>query len=157
MRTPETAIALIKQFEGCNLTAYWDGGVSPEGFGIGKLTIGYGSTRDVCEGMTITQEEAEARLLQDLGEAETRVLNLVNAPLEDDQVGALVSFVFNIGAGNFERSTLLSKLNALDYTGAADEFERWDKVCGRPNEWQLRRRRAERALFSGLDARKIPA
>lgn len=145
MRTPASAIALIKQFESLRLTAYWD---------VNAWRIGYGSSLDVKPDMIITQPEAEVRLLQDIGEAENSVLELVQVPLEDNQVGALVSFVYNLGRGNLKRSSLLTKLNALDYCGAANEFERWDKEAGVPEIGILRRRKAERALFCTPDSKE---
>ena len=51
--------------------------------------------------------------------------------LNENQFGALVSFTYNLGAGNLASSTLLRKLNAGDYAGAAAEFPRWNKAVVR--------------------------
>jgi lysozyme len=158
MRTPASVLEKIKEFEGCRLSTYPDGG--------GVLTIGYGSTRNVNLGMTITQEEAEARFLQDVEAAEAAVIRLVKALLTDNQVGALTDFVFNIGLGKrgtkdgFEilakggPSTLLSLLNQNRLMDAAQEIEKWVKVSGKPSEALLRRRQWERTLFSTPDSKE---
>jgi len=131
---------IIRQSEGLRLKAY----LCP----AGKLTIGYGHTGpDVKTGMTITEDEANALLSQDLIAAETAITGAVSVPITDNQFSALVSFVFNLGAGNFYSSTLLKKLNANDIFGAADEFPRWNKVNGQVLEGLTRRRQAEQALF----------
>ena len=131
-------LAHIKASEGLRLHAYPDPG-SRNG---DPWTIGYGSTSGVRKGMTITPAEAEARLVKDLATAENAVSRLVKVPLNDNQFGALVSFVFNIGQGAFESSTLLRKLNAGDYAAVPDQLMRWVNNDGKPMEG-LKRRRAE--------------
>jgi len=81
--------ALIKHFEGLMLKAYR--------CSAGKLTIGYGSTRDVTEGVVITLQEAEDRLIQDVKASEALVRSKVAVPLTQAQFNALVSLVFNLG------------------------------------------------------------
>jgi len=131
---------IIRQSEGLRLTAY----LCP----AGKLTIGYGHTGpDVKTGMTITEDQANALLSQDLVTAEKAISGAVSVTITDNQFSALVSFVFNLGAGNFLGSTLLKKLNANDIFGAADEFPRWNKVNGKVLAGLTRRREAEKALF----------
>ncbi|HEY0835761.1 MAG TPA: lysozyme, partial [Azospirillum sp.] len=113
----QAAVDLVKHFEGLYLNAYkCPAGVS---------TIGYGHTAGVEMGQTITAEQAEAFLQQDLTAAAAQVDKLVKVPLNDDQRGALASFVFNLGAGSLSSSTLLKLLNAKDYEGAAGEFGKW--------------------------------
>jgi lysozyme len=77
---------------------------------------------------------------------------MVKVPLTSNQFSALVSFAFNCGVGNLQGSTLLKKLNSLDYPTAANEFLKWDKA----NKIQLagltRRRKAERELFLKAEA-----
>jgi lysozyme len=85
--------------------------------------------------------------MDDLRESEQAVDYLVKVPLTDNQRGALVSFVFNVGAGNFRASTLLKKLNIRDYDGAADEFPRWNKARGKVLIGLKRRRADEAKLF----------
>ena len=110
----------LKQWEGLRLTAYKDS--------VGVLTIGYGHTgADVKPGMTITNARADELLRGDLRTAERAVDSSVTVPLSDNQFGALVSFVFNVGSGAFKGSTLLKKLNAGDYDAVPAELARWNK------------------------------
>ena len=133
------ALRLIKRFEGCKLTAYrcpadvW--------------TIGYGSTRGVKEGMVISEAEAFARLMMDMQEAGEAVESYVKVPLNDNQFAALVSFVFNIGAGAFRKSTMLKMLNQGAYSAAGVQFDRWTKAGNQVLPGLVKRRAAERALF----------
>ncbi|HFJ2439566.1 lysozyme [Enterobacter hormaechei] len=144
MQTSEKGIALIKQFEGCKLTAYQDS--------VGVWTIGYGWTQPVYgkpirAGMTIKQETAELLLKNGLVSYESDVSRLVKVGVTQGQFDALVSFTYNLGARSLSTSTLLRKLNAGDYAGAADEFLRWNKAGGKVLNGLTRRREAERALF----------
>lgn len=133
---------LIKDSEGLELKAY----LCP----AGVWTIGYGDTGpDVKEGLVITKEEAERRLEARLRGFEKGVNALVAVPLSQHQYDALISLVYNIGLGNFKTSTLLRKLNAGDYEGAADEFPRWNKSKGKVLTGLVKRREAERKLFIG--------
>ncbi len=75
------------------------------------------------------------------------VNRLVTVPLTQNQFDALISFVFNLGIGNFRTSTLLKKLNAGDYTGAAKEFPPWVRADGKQLPGLIKRRDAEKALF----------
>lgn len=144
MQTSEKGIAVIKQFEGCKLTAYQDS--------VGVWTIGYGWTKPVDgkpirAGMTIKQETAERLLKTGLVSYENDVSRLVKVDLTQGQFDALVSFTYNLGARSLSTSTLLRKLNAGDYAGASDEFLRWNKAGGKVLNGLTRRREAERALF----------
>ncbi|HGD3421913.1 TPA: lysozyme [Enterobacter hormaechei] len=144
MQTSEKGIALIKEFEGCKLTAYQDS--------VGVWTIGYGWTQPVDgkpirAGMTIKKETAERLLKTGLVSYESDVSRLVKVGLTQGQFDALVSFTYNLGARSLSTSTLLRKLNAGDYAGAADEFLRWNKAGGKVLNGLTRRREAERALF----------
>ncbi len=144
----QAAVDLVKHFEGLYLTAYR----CP----AGVPSIGYGHTAGVAMGETITAEQAEAYLSADLTSAAGQVDKLVTVPLNDDQRGALSSFVFNLGAGNLGSSTLLKMLNAGDYAGAAGQFGRWvyATVNGVKTELPglVARRAAESALFQGQTA-----
>jgi lysozyme len=133
---------LLTAFEGCELTAYDDGG--------GVCTIGYGHTGDdVYPELTISQTEAEKLLSGDLEKFESYVEDAVEVQLNDNQFSALVCFCFNVGPGGFGGSTLLRLLNNGNYQGAANQFPRWNKVNGEPWLGLTRRRLAERALFLG--------
>lgn len=144
MQTSDKGIALIKEFEGCKLTAYQDS--------VGVWTIGYGWTQPVDgktirAGMTIKQETAERLLKTGLVSYESDVSRLVKVGLTQGQFDALVAFTYNLGARSLSTSTLLRKLNAGDYTGAAAEFMSWNKAGGKALKGLTRRREAERALF----------
>ncbi|MNJ21237.1 Lysozyme RrrD [compost metagenome] len=139
MRTSQRGLSLIKSFEGLRLLAYRDA--------VGVWTIGYGATRGVKPGMSITQEQAERMLLNDVQRFEPEVERLVKVSLTGNQWDALVSFTYNLGAANLESSTLLRLLNGGDYAGAAEQFPRWNKAGGKVLPGLVRRREAERVLF----------
>lgn len=139
MNTSQEGIDLIKSFEACKLEAYQDGG--------GVWTIGWGHTGGVSEGDTCTQEQADAWLVDDLGDAEGLVKHFVTVDLNQHQFDALVAFTFNVGGGALQHSTLLQKLNAGDYEGAADEFPRWSHIGAVVCQGLLRRRVAEKQEF----------
>ena len=139
MKINAAGIDLIKRSEGLKLRAYTCSG--------GVLTVGYGSTKDVKSGMVITQEEADARLREDLEEAEKAVDRVVDVPLNENEFSALVSFVFNIGIGAFSHSTLLRLLNSNQREAAARQFRRWVRGGGKVLPGLVTRRAAEAALF----------
>jgi lysozyme len=180
MRTGPAGLALIKSFETCELQAYPDpGSALGRECAIRKLpmreyrqvsywemlngnpwTIAWGHTgTDVFPGLIIQQQHADAFLEQDLASAEKDVQQLVKVPLTQGQFDALVSFVYNVGsdidadniAEGLGDSTLLKKLNAGDYAGAAAEFGKWTKSGGVIIGGLVRRRRAERDLFLGTN------
>jgi lysozyme len=97
--------------------------------------------------MTVTKGSAEALLKADLVQYEDAVRKAVKVPMTDNQFGALVSLCFNIGPGNFSKSTLVRKLNAGDVEGAAAQFDVWTKAGGKTLSGLVRRRNAEQALF----------
>lgn len=157
---PQAVIDLVKTAEGLRLTAYPD-----PASGGAPWTIGWGHTGpDVRPGLTITKERAEELLHADLSAAAAIVDRVVTAPLTAMQRGALVSFVFNVGAGRAKRggdpgkdgfvtlktgkpSTLLVKLNGGDTAGAAAEFAKWTRGAGQVMPGLVKRRAAEAALF----------
>lgn len=148
MRLSERGLSLLRDFEGFSERAYPDPGSSN---GL-PVTIGYGSTRDEDGrpfrlGDTITRERADELLRREVAETERQVAAYVSVPITQPQFDALCSFAYNVGVGAFGKSTLLRKLNAGDYAGAADELLRWDKNDGRVMPGLARRRRAERELF----------
>ena len=100
-------------------------------------------------GDTITKERAEELLRDDVKRFEGQVLRLVKVPLTQGQFDALVSFTYNLGAGNLSNSTLLRLLNVGDYSGAAAQFDRWVYASGKRLSGLVKRRAAERALFEG--------
>lgn len=144
MKTSNSGINLIKGFEGKRLNAYDDGvGVWTIGFG----TIKYPNGVRVKKGDSCTEEQAEAYLKNDLVKFENAINRLVKVPLNRNQFDALASFTYNLGETNLSTSTLLKKLNAKDYKGAADQFERWNKAGGKVMTGLTRRRKAEKELF----------
>jgi lysozyme len=141
----ETGLTVLKHYEGCKLTAYRDS--------VGALTIGFGDTQDVTEGMTITLQEAEDRLERRLGrDFEPGVKAAIQVHMKQEQFDAMVCLAYNIGVGAFGKSTLVKQFNAGDVQGAADEFLRWDKAGGKSLKGLRKRRAAERALFLGANA-----
>ena len=141
MNTSAEGISLIKKFEGCELYAYQ--------CSAGVWTIGYGHIKGVSEGMTITQEQAEQMLLDELVEYENYINELVSVDLSQNQFDALVSWVYNLGPSNLRSSTLLKVLNSGDYNGVPAQIMRWNKAGGKVLEGLTRRREAEARLFSG--------
>lgn len=95
----------------------------------------------------LTVEEAELMLNEDIEKFEFAVKKLVEKKLNENQRGALVSFIFNIGAEAFKESTLRALLNAGDYKNAAIQFARWNKCQGKVLKGLTLRREAERELF----------
>jgi len=139
----EQGLALIKEYEGCQLTSYPD-----PGSGDDPWTIGYGHTgQEVVEGVEWTQAQADAALAQDITTFSALVDKVVPGGLTSNQFSALVSFAYNLGVPTLRHSTLLTKLNALDVQGAADQFPEWCHSCGKELPGLVKRRAAERALF----------
>lgn len=139
------AVKFVTDFEGFSATPYQDSG--------GTWTIGYGSTRDAngnpVTGNTphVTQEQAAALVQRDLQSAAKTVADIVTVPIDANQRAALQDFVYNLGARNFESSTLLKLLNQGDFEGAAAQFDLWDHAGSQVLAGLLRRRQAETALF----------
>ena len=116
-RTNPAGIQLIKDYEGLHLTPY----LCPA-----KIwSIGYGHTRTVRAGLKITPDQAEQLLSDDLRLVERTVQRLVTVPLNDNQFSALVSFTYNVGITNFERSTLLTLLNRGWFEQVPAQLMRW--------------------------------
>ncbi|MGZ3872044.1 MAG: lysozyme [Mucilaginibacter sp.] len=152
MQLSEHGLKLIKSFEGLRLSAYRDV--------AGAWTIGYGSTcyhdgKRVKPGYKLANElEAGALLHNTLGQYVDAVNQFVKVPLNQNQFDALVSFAYNLGTGALKKSTLLAKLNEHNYTDAAAEFLRWDKITDPETGKKIRcdtlvsRRQEESKLFS---------
>lgn len=110
-------------------------------------TIGYGHTKGVTADMVCTMEMADVYLADDVAWVVSAVNRLVLVPLTQPQFDALCSFVYNVGAPAFVGSTLLHKLDAYDYAGAAAEFLKWDYQAGEVLDGLETRREQERARF----------
>lgn len=128
----------------------------------GKWTIGYGHTQGVQQGQTCTKEQAEKWLDHDIQDAEKIIKRHVTVALTQGQYDALVSFVFNVGAGveggksgfitlrDGRQSTLLGYVNQGRFTNAAAEILKWVRAGGLVLGGLLRRRQAEKDMFCGL-------
>ena len=143
MKTSPKGIALIKEFEGLRLKAYKCPG--------GVWTIGYGHTAGVKPGMVISEAQAEEYLTADLIASE-KYLNNLRLAINQNQFDALISFIYNVGTGNFSRSTLLRKVRANPQDNSImDEFLRWVYSKGRVLPGLQRRRLAEMKLYFSND------
>jgi len=146
LRISQNGVNLIKKFEGFKTSAYKD-----PGSGNLPITIGYGTTRingrPIELGKVITKPQAETYLKIDVLQFEASVKNLVKVPVSQHEFDALVSFVYNAGAGNLKGSTLLKKLNQKDYDGASNEFTKWTKAGGEVLPGLVNRRNAEKSVF----------
>ena len=147
-RIGQAGLALIKQYEGCRLVAYR--------CAAGVWTIGYGHTAGVHSGMTITQAQADAYLRQDIAKFEGYVNNPVCVPitanLNQNQFDALVSFAFNLGAGNLRK--LCKGRTAAQIAQAMTQY---CKANGKVLAGLRRRRAAEQALFNKPVSAATPA
>ncbi|AYH32979.1 lysozyme [Pectobacterium parmentieri] len=144
MQISNNGINLIKQFEGCRLTAYQDS--------VGVWTLGYGWTQPVDgkpirRGMKIDAATAERLLKTGVVQYERAVNQLVRVSITQNQFDALVSFTYNLGSRSLSTSTLLKNLNGGDISSAAAEFMKWNHAGGKVLAGLTRRREAERALF----------
>ncbi|MDP6691084.1 MAG: lysozyme [Alphaproteobacteria bacterium] len=147
MKTNAKGLAIIKQYEGFSRLPYRDP--------IGIPTIGYGSIwgldrkRVMMDHPEIDEDDGEALLAREVDHTERAVHRLIRVPLSDNQFAALVSFTYNVGPGNLQRSTLRQKANRGDMAGAADEFPKWRRAGGRILRGLVRRRAEERELWLG--------
>lgn len=127
-------IAVLKAREGVRLKAYRDS--------VGVPTIGYGHTKGVRLGQSITQAQADAFFLDDLASHALPILSCITVPVADHERDALISIAFNIGVDAFRRSSFLRLLNVGDRAGCAAAILAWRK----PPEI-LSRRQAEQDQF----------
>lgn len=117
---------------------------------VGIPTVCAGHTATVTKadvGRRVGADVCASLLREDTSTAVAAVRRGVAVPITQEQFDALVSFTFNVGAGAFESSTLLRKLNAGDCLGAGAEFSRWIKAGGRVLPGLVKRRADERAMF----------
>lgn len=143
MKTSEEGIALIKTFEGCKLRAYLDA--------VDVPTIAYGRTKDVKIKDICTQQQAEDWLEEELVEYEGYVNEAVKVELTQPQFDSLVSWTYNLGPSNLNRSSMLRVLNTSDYDNVPEQIMRWNKAGGRVLPGLVRRREAEAEMFKGND------
>lgn len=141
MNTSQNGKEDIKGYEGVRRKTYLDTG------GVPSAGVGH-TGPDVVEGKTYSMRQVDQWLTEDLLEAEDAVNRLVKVALTQGQYDALVSFVFNLGEGQFRGSTLLRLLNAGDYVGASKQFKRWVYDNGVIQPGLVKRRYGEAARFS---------
>ena len=143
MKISQKGIDLIKKFEGCKLYAYRDS--------VGVATIGYGHIKGVKMGMSITQQQAETFLKDDIKPVET-FLNGMGINYTQGQFDALTSWIFNLGQGNFKSSTMykyiLARKSDLEIT---DQMVKWHNAGGKPLIGLKKRRCDEANMFLGKD------
>lgn len=145
-------IELIKHFEG--IPGSGKPFLNPYLCPAGRLTIGWGHTgKDVKDGIRIDEAEAQRFLFLDILVAANCIKKNVKVELTDNQFSALVSWIFNLGCGNFMLSTLQKVINKKDWLACRYEIARWNKAIN-PNSGKLepleglrRRRNAEVLLF----------
>jgi|TARA_R110002074_G_scaffold2237_1_gene13246 lysozyme len=147
MKISLEGLALIKRFEGCRLESYK--------CSANVLTIGYGHTSGVKETDTITQDEADKLLQEDVEQFEKHVDDNVTVELGQSQFDALVAWTFNLGVGNLRESTMLKKLNSEDYASVPSEMKRWNKAGGKTLDGLIRRRKAESLLFESKEWHQV--
>lgn len=141
MKVSQKGIKLIKDFEGCKLAAYKDS--------VGVPTIGVGHIKGVKMGMKITQAQADKFLVEDLAVVE-KCLNSLSVMLKQNQFDSLASWIFNLGVGNFNSSTMkkyiVAKCSDIDVT---DQMVKWCNAGGRPLLGLKKRRVAEANMYLG--------
>ncbi len=155
MKISPDGLDFIKRFEkfvpfiydDFNPRKEWDGGPVK-----GTLTIGYGHTKaakdpiGMVKGLRITEPQASAILLDDLGPAEDSVNSLVKVVLRQHQFDALVSFKFN--TGRLAGTGLLTKVNAKDFAAVPAEFMKWVRSKGQVLQGLKNRRQGEIDLWN---------
>jgi len=143
MKASENAYALIKKYEGLRLKSYQDTG--------GKWTVGWGHTHNACPGKTITLREAEMFFKWDIDDTKTHlddVIKKYNLSFNQNQYDALISFIFNIGIGQFKRSTLLKLIREdVNHPDIIRQFKRWKYDAGVVQPGLVKRRAIESALY----------
>ena len=139
MKISNNGLDLVKHFEGLVLEAY----KCP----AGVWTIGYGHTKDVQPGDSWSEDHADHMLEVEMEEYEKYINDLVTVELNQNQFDAMVSWVYNLGVGNLQSSTLLKVLNAGDYAGVPEQIMRWNKAGGKVLEGLTRRSQAEADLI----------
>jgi len=141
MRVSQKGIKMIKDFEGCKLAAYKDS--------VGIPTIGVGHIKGVKMGMKITQAQADKFLAEDLAAVE-KCLNNLGVISKQNQFDALASWIFNLGVGNFNSSTMkkyiVAKCSDIDVT---DQMVKWCNAGGRPLLSLRKRRVSEANMYLG--------
>lgn len=138
------AAPFVAKHEGLILGTYYDP--------VNVLTACYGHTGpELRPGVRYTKEQCLSMLDADLAIAQRAIGRNVKVKISDKTEAALISFVFNVGEGNLQRSTLLRRLNAGDIRGACNELPKWVYAKGKKLTGLVTRRAQERELcLSGI-------
>ena len=159
MNAGPDCFAVIRAFESCSLISYPD----PITRGA-PWACGWGATGpEIGPGVQWTQDRADRRLVGDIAQRELAASKALTSPVTQGQFDALVSILFNVGAGSVDRdgiirlksgkpSTLLRMLNAGDHEGCADQFLRWVSPGSDVVRGLTKRRTVEQAVFRGVSA-----
>ena len=146
MKISENGLNLIKEFEGLSLKPYLD---------VVKIpTIGWGNTfypdgkKVTLNDKPISEIEA-TELLSYVAQKDfaDKIFPLIKVKVSQNQFDAMVSLAYNIGVGNFSKSTLLKKVNSGDFDGASNEFLKWNKSGGKELLGLTKRRQREYEMF----------
>jgi len=133
----------IREHEGHSLKAYPDPATNGD-----PWTISYGLTGPwVKKGLVITQAESDKRFMEYVDEWCEQLDKIIKVDCTRNQYIAMLSLSWNIGIPNFSKSTLLKKVNAKDFAGAANEFIKWNKAAGKVMNGLTKRRNDEKELF----------
>jgi lysozyme len=157
VKTSPEAIKMIKHHEGVRVKPYR----CPAGLhtiGVGHVLYPEQAKLPMAERLKMplqiehfrifSMEEVDAFLAQDLARFERGVARYCPPALASQGIfDALVSFSFNVGLGNLQRSGLRMKTNRGEFIDAADEFLKWTKAAGRVLPGLVKRRNDERALY----------
>ena len=159
MNASENCFAVIRKFETCCLTSYPDPITRGAPYACGWGACG----PEIGPGVVWTQDRADRRLVGDVAQRELVAAHAITVPVTQGQFDAVVSILYNVGAGNSERdgiirlksgapSTLLRMLHAGDADGAADQFLRWVSPGSNVVNGLMKRRTVEQAVFRGVSA-----
>ena len=143
----DDTVNLVKEFEGCVLTAYPDPGSGGKPWTIGYGHTGYMSMPLVNKGDTISEAEAEQYLRNDLNAAGAIVARYVTVELNDNQYGALTSFTLNVGESTFAKSSVLTYVNNSEFDKVPGRLALYRLADGKVLNGLVRRRQAEGALW----------
>jgi lysozyme len=141
MSALEILMNLIKESEGCKLKAYEDC--------VGVVTIGWGQTKGIKEGMVWTQQQADEDLIKTALEVLNRAIKAspILADANMEKQAAIADFIYNLGIGNYSSSTLKKKVDVGDWIAASSEIKKWDKAAGKVLKGLTIRRQKEAALL----------
>jgi len=157
MKINEKGLAIIKRFEGLGDGNADTPDLEPYMDCVGIPTLGWGSCwglsgdRVTLDHPPITKDEAEFLLARELRQTENAIARLVRVPITSNQFSAVCSLVYNIGSGNFQRSSVRMQINRGSFVDASNEFWKWRRASGRILKGLVRRREAERRLFVSID------